>query len=202
MSKKKLKNLTGTERSAEIIRRIDPSLVFNHKYERSSVFGVYRVSKGGGSYILKVDGKLLEDTFPEEREEPDWSGVEHLDDEASALERATGVKGVTHLVHDYGDRRGIRALLKEYFEDDVVSSIGVRITNEETQERLLGIVEKLHHKGLVGFDFSTWGNVLLPDRLEPCIVDLGTARVVDHTNTWMCSGDMRRDVQLAYQFLF
>ncbi len=142
-----------------LLKSIDPTLIFEEDLYDVDRF-VLKVEKEGTSYVLKA----FKSSDAWERD--------HIATEVRALDLAGDVKGITHLVHDYGTISGYNAILKEYREGHrpkwrELEETGLQIQLEQT-------VEQLHGLGLANLELLSRNVIIAPDQQSVSIIDLGS----------------------------
>ncbi|MBS3156879.1 hypothetical protein J4442_01755 [Candidatus Woesearchaeota archaeon] len=121
-----------------LVNTIDPALRFEHHY---AGYDVYRVTQGKTPRILKFT-----------RKSPNYKCVgEVVRMEALALERALSVETVVDFV-DFYEKGGYVALLRDFFDGELVRITCMGEIGEQVRETVLG----LHGVGVANIDIQNF----------------------------------------------
>jgi predicted Ser/Thr protein kinase len=175
----------------EVIEKIDPSLEYKRKLWPSRTL-VYKVEKGGETYVLKFV-----------RADDEW-GVKHLDREREVLALAKDLPGVTHLVQAYKDLDDYKnPLLKEFYVGETLEELGEEIKDAGVQKKIEETVRGLHSLGVAELDLNRRCNVVLsPDKKEVCLIDLGYGVLSKETSSLEFERMKSRDYSHLEKHLF
>lgn len=147
------------------LTKIDPALqdeTHLHRVNPYSCTQTRVVEKDGQRYVLKAVHVGNENI------------LYHIDSEADNLWKARDVKGITHLVEDYGTIGEWRAILKEYVPGTDLDLLDSRLENKsQIRRQLERTVAELHGRGIYGIEPIPKNIVLSPDMKTATIVDLG-----------------------------
>ncbi len=152
----------------EFVQTVDRRLRFcrNLQAYNSQSSRIYQVERDGMFYVLKAVNSSW--TTP----------IKRFRGERKTLLKVSEVKGITHLVHDYGEIKDLNgeepyeAILKEYAEGDLVGKFELSDDQRERYaSQLTKIAEALHHCEISALDLQPENIIASPDRQYITLID-------------------------------
>jgi len=147
---------TTEKNHQRFVEMFDPEFEFIKSLGYTNI-QVYQIRKNNTFYILKCTDTKLK-----------WES-DHLDNERRILKVANHVRGITHLVQDYGFVEKYTAVLKEFAEGNELQTV---ISDESIKTQLENIVQQFHSLGISCVDLCRKNLIINPFK-KISLIDLG-----------------------------